>query len=135
MPGLMADNDVQGPFKALIRHIRSGDWKDVWLDLNLTVETFQSLTLTRSATDRVVWKTCQDRQIILVTGNRNKEGPDSLEATLEEENTPDSLPVVTLARPRRISRSKEYRERTAIKLLEYLQDLDFYRGVGRLYIP
>lgn len=135
MPGLLADNDVAGAFRALVQHVLASDWREVWLDLNMTVETFESLALARTATDWVLWQSCQGREVVLVTGNRNNKGPDSLETTIREENRPDSLPVITLAKPRRIMRNKEYRERTVVKLLEYLQDIDKCRGAGRLYVP
>jgi hypothetical protein len=34
--------------------------------------------------------------MILLTGNRNLKDPDSLEQTIREENTPFSLPVITI---------------------------------------
>ncbi|HEV3004955.1 MAG TPA: hypothetical protein VGX78_10865 [Pirellulales bacterium] len=45
------------------------------------------------------------------------------------------LPVFTVANPRRLQRESEYAEQTAVRLLEYLMDVDTFRGVGRLYMP
>jgi hypothetical protein len=131
----MADNDIQGSFDALYRLFLSPVWREVWDGLNYTVQTFESLELSRRATDWVVWETCQSRQVILVTGNRNQEAPDSLEAAIRTLNGPTSLPVITLSRPRRILESTSYRHRTAEKLLEYLIEMDKHLGAGRLYVP
>jgi hypothetical protein len=70
-----------------------------------------------------------------VTANRNADGPDSLEATLRTQNTATSLPVFTIADAKRVLRSREYAERVALRLLDYLLDIDRVRGAGRLYLP
>ena len=65
----------------------------------------------------------------------NDEGPDSLEATIRALNVPSSLPVLTIADPELVLASRDYAERVAIQVLEYLLDLDHFRGVGRLFVP
>jgi hypothetical protein len=55
------------------------------------------------------------------------QGEDSLEQTIREENTPVSLPVVTISDGRRMV-EKTYRERCAVRLLEIVLDLDNYRA-------
>jgi hypothetical protein len=71
----------------------------------------------------------------LITANRNDEGPDSLEATIRDLNEPSSLPILTVANPESIFTSQDYAERVAIQVLEYLMDLNNFRGVGRLFVP
>ncbi len=78
MRGIMADNDIQGQMKAIVFLLRSEEWRDIWSSLNLTVRTFKELSLDISVPDAELWHMCQREQIILVTGNRNKVGPDSL---------------------------------------------------------
>jgi len=73
--------------------------------------------------------------MILVTANRNAEGPDSLEATLRSQNTTSSLPVFTFANARKVLNSRKYADRVAAQLLDYLLDIDRVRGTGRLYLP
>lgn len=73
--------------------------------------------------------------MVLITGNRNDDGPDSLEATLRRANSPACLPVFTLANPKRIYKDREYAFQVAVKFLEYFLDIENYRGVGRLYVP
>ena len=82
-----------------------------------------------------MWEVCQREQVILVTANRNDEGPDSLESSIQQYNTPQSLPVFTLANDQRVLRDRQYAETVADRLIEALFDIDSYRGTGRLYLP
>jgi hypothetical protein len=70
-----------------------------------------------------------------MTDNRNDDGPDSLEATIRNENQAGSLPVVTIADTDRILRDRLYAERVAECLLDYLMRIDELQGTGRLYVP
>lgn len=70
----------------------------------------------------------------MLTANRNMKNIDSLEQTIQEENTLASLPVITLGNINRMSDFK-YREQCSIRLIEILLDLDNYMGSGRLFIP
>ncbi len=135
MRGIMGDHDSEGQFNRLIQCLSSSTWRTIWEDLGFTVESFASMGLDTNAPDVTVWRTCQERQIILVTGNRNDDGPDSLEATIRQYNEGDSLPVFTIGSLREFAQSRSYSERAAERLLEYLLELDRYRGAGRLYIP
>lgn len=135
MPGIMADNDVIGQFRTLLTILESKTWHDVWPGLKMTVETFESLGLATDAPDVLVWKTCQDRGVVLFTGNRNDDGPDSLEATIRSFNQAQSLPVITLGDPERFTHERSYRRRVAVRLLETLMDLEKHLGSGRLYVP
>jgi hypothetical protein len=100
MPGIMGDHDIEGQFEELLRILKSPIWIDLWEELGFTTEKFASLGLAVNAPDVVVWETCQAHQVILVTGNRNDDGPDSLEATIRRLNQADSLPVRTISKPR-----------------------------------
>jgi hypothetical protein len=69
-----------------------------WLDLiPIRFITFKEIELPTDSNDRTVWRIAQENQMILLTANRNMQGEDSLEQVLREDNTPDSLPVVTMA--------------------------------------
>lgn len=82
MNGLIADNDIQGQMNVL-RHVLASDaWKEIWTTLGLSVRTFADSSLDASATDAEVWHACQREELVLITGNRNQRGPDSLEATI-----------------------------------------------------
>jgi hypothetical protein len=136
MPGILADINVQGQVD-LLRHILESEyWREVWVGLATPIYTFGEVGLSRTSPDSVVWRLCQQRQLVLVTANRNMEAPDSLEATIQNENTPNCLPVFTLADAEEIRHSKAYAERVVERMLEYLLDMEEkYRGTGRLYLP
>ena len=132
---IMADNDVENHVSILINILGTEPWREVTLDLDIRVQTFETLGLPRNAADETLWQTCQAHNVVLITGNRNDDGPDSLEAAIRTSNQVSSLPVFTIANRQRITSDKEYAHRTAAKLLEYLFDLGKYHGTGRLYIP
>jgi hypothetical protein len=115
--------------------LTSADWIDIWHELAIDVESFASLRLPTNTSDTVLWQLCQAQQIVLITGNRNKVGSQALESVIERENTPTSLPVLTIGMPSRVLSSQSYAERVVIRLLEILLDLEQYRGTGRLYLP
>jgi hypothetical protein len=135
MVGLMADNDVQGQFEELRKLLRSETWRELWEKLGLIFLRLQDVGLTRESSDLVVWQTCQQREIILFTGNRNQEGPESLETAIRLYNQADSLPVITLSNPKRFRRDRRYAHKVAERLLGILQKLDNHRGAGRLWVP
>lgn len=106
-----------------------------WLKLlDIPMLTFEDVGLAINANDREVWRFAQEKQLILLTGNRNSEGSDSLERTIREENTASSLPVITIGVIRRME-ERAYREQCAERLVEIILNLEDYLGVGRIYIP
>ena len=135
MPAIMADHDIEGQVRALLRLLTSAAWDEIWHELAMRVESFARLELPENTPDAVLWQFCQTQQIILITGNRNKAGPEALEAVIERNNTPISLPVLTIGAPPLVLSSRTYAERVATRLLEVLLDVEQYRGTGRLYLP
>ena len=73
--------------------------------------------LAYNAIDREVWRTAQASGMILLTGNRNLKDPDSLEQTIREENTPFSIPVITISDPQEFI-NLDYRDRCLNRLVE-----------------
>ena len=135
MKGILTDVDIEGQTKALFTILRSESWSDFWAPINLPLYTFPDVALSRDALDSEVWHLCQQEQMILITGNRNANGSDSLEVTLRICNQPESLPVFTIANLDRVLESRDYAERVAARLIDYLLDIDRVRGTGRLYLP
>jgi len=133
--GILADANCAGHLALLLRLMQEGWRHDVWEGLHLAYVSFADLGLQPDASDRAVWEVCQREQVILLTANRNDAGPDSLEATIQQHNTPHSLPVFTLANDQRVLRDRLYAEAVADRLIEFLFDIDSYRGTGRLYLP
>ena len=72
-------------------------WTVFWDHLHLQYCHFSDIGLAPDSLDSLVWKTCQNEELILLTDNRNEDTPDSLEATIRTLNSPVSLPVFTIA--------------------------------------
>lgn len=135
MPAIMADHDIEGQMQVLLRLLTSLEWHELWTGLAIRVKSFASLGVPAHIPDVELWQLCQTQEVVLITGNRNQEGPESLEATIQIANTPESLPVLTIGEPQRILSSRAYAQRVAERLVEYLIDVENLRGTGRLYLP
>lgn len=135
MKGILTDHNMEGQAKLLLQLLTSDDWRDLWEPLQLLLFTFADFQLANSAPDDVLWFTCQQEEVVLITANRNHDGPTSLEAVIRENNTSNSLPIFTVSDATKIITSKTYAENTAAKMLEFLMEIENYRGTGRLYLP
>jgi hypothetical protein len=89
----------------------------------------------RFSPDDLIWHACQREGLVLLTGNRNQDGDDSLEETIRRHSQLHSLPVLTISDVHRFGSDSAYDARLAKDLLTYVIDIDKYRGTGRLYIP
>ena len=87
------------------------------------------------ATDATIWQACQDHDILLITGHRHAESPESLDMTIRQRHAAHCLPVLTLADPDRIQRERPYTEAVVERWFDILIDPDALRGTGRLYLP
>ena len=107
-----------------------------WLNLlPIRFVTFKQMNLSIDSNDRVVWRLAQANQMILLTANRSMKGEDSLEQVIREENTVDSLPVITIGDADRFLADRVYRNRCVDRILEILLDIETWMGVGRLFVP
>ena len=111
--------------------IAAGGWLDI---AAIRLVTFGEIGLAADSNDRVVWQFAQENQMLLLTGNRNAKGEDSLDRVMREENKPTSLPIITIGSPERIS-EYDYRESCVERLVEIVVDIQNYMGAGRLFIP
>ena len=135
MPTIMADHDVEGHLRVRIRIWSSPDFFELLAETGCTFESSARLGLEPNTPDSVVWNLCQEREIILLTGNRNADGHDSLEETIRREFMADSLPVFTISNPSRLMKDPQYAEQVAARIHDYLQELDRLKGAGRVYLP
>jgi hypothetical protein len=133
--GILPDANCEGHFQVLLRVLHDEERREFWHYLNLAVVDFQDLGLEPDVTDRTVWEHCQRHNVILITGNRNAEGPDSLESTIQSQGTSDSIPVLTLTNLEQIRRNRQYAIEVADRLLDFLFSIDDFRGAGRLFLP
>jgi len=133
--GLVADANIQGQVECLVQRMQADAWTDFWQALGLVLYGFEDVGLSTSATDLEVWNVCQAEELILITDNRNLDSEDSLEATIRRNNTPESLPVFTIADMNQFRTNNSYVECVVEALYDYLLRIDDVRGTGRLYLP
>jgi hypothetical protein len=133
--GLIADANVQGQVGYLVLRMQANAWADFWRALGLALYRFEDVGLSASSTDLEVWNVCQHEQLILITDNPNLDSEDSLEATIRRNNTPEFLPVFTIADMNEFQTNSSYVERAVEALYDYLLRIDDIRGTGRLYLP
>jgi len=128
---LLADHDIEGHALLLWGTLAA----EGWLDLTpMRLVRFVEVGLSYSSSDREVWRFAQAQAMFLLTNNRNMESADSLEQTIRQENTPTSLPVITIGRIERMA-ERLYREDCAAKLLEIVLYPANHLGVGRQLNP
>lgn len=135
MRGILADVNIDKHFRMLIGLLESESRIELWSALNLDVLTFADLMLAPAISDRQLWVRCQKENLVLITVNRNHDGPDSLEPTIRDLNSPESLPVFTIGSGDRFQYEPAYRARCADRFLELLYEIENLQGTGRLYLP
>jgi hypothetical protein len=128
---LLSDHDVELQTRLIWTVFTDDEWKEFGV---LDFLSLRGAGLDRKSSDRVVWLYCQAHEMLLITGNRNQRGSDSLGIVIEELNSLIHLPVLTIATPDMVS-EKTYRENCAYRIADIALALDRIRGAGRLYIP
>ena len=131
MNTILVDHDIEGQVLTLWGALAAAGWLDLY---PLQLVTFVQVGFLVYSSDRTVWRFAQAQRFLLLTHNRNMKGEDSLEQTIREENTPTSLPVITIGRVERL-RERVYREHCALRLVEISLEIEHYLGTGRLFIP
>ena len=135
MRGNLIDRNLRGHVECIRRILESPVWHEVWSSLSLEFVTLEEAGLTERSPDDLIWRTCQSNEWCLITGNRNSDGPDSLQKTIERENFAEALPVFTIGDPDSVISSRDYADRVVVRLLEFLLVIDGKRGTGRRYLP
>jgi len=128
---ILIDHNIEGWGTLLWNTLMTEGWADL---CQIEMLMFADVGLDYDSNDREVWRFAQVNCMILLTANRNMIGKDSLEQTLREENTPDSLPVITIGSAESLEDSL-YREKCAERLLEVMLYPKNYLGIARLFIP
>jgi hypothetical protein len=132
---LLADANITGHVAHLVARMQGEPWRGYWDYLDLRWLIFQDVGLDPADTDAVVWHKCQEQHFLLLTNNRNEDGPDSLETTIRTCNTLQSLPVFTVGDADSILTSAAYADRVIDRLFRHLFEIDNLVGTGRLYLP
>jgi hypothetical protein len=128
----LVDHNLEGHALLLSGNMARLGWLEL---LPIRFFTFEEIELAVNSDDRVVWRFAQVNQMVLLTANRSMKGKDSLEQVMREENTPTSLPVITIGDADRVLSDPNYRDRCIDRLIEIIFEIDDYRGVRRLFIP
>lgn len=131
MIAILVDHNVEGQANLIWSTLGAEGWLEL---LPCRLVHLTEVDLPSESSDREIWRFAQARQMLLLTGNRNKQGADSLEQTIREENQPTSLPVITIGSTDRVVEAA-YRRECAMRLLEIILYLDDYLGSRRLFIP
>jgi hypothetical protein len=137
MRGLLADVNVQGQLSYLRRLLIVLDLREVLATERIVLATFRDVNLAHDLNDRAIWGFCQAESWVLLTDNRNDEGPDSLQATLADSWHPGCLPVLTISDKERFTRIPPYAERVAAQVAELLYGTaqGEYRDQPRIFVP
>jgi hypothetical protein len=128
---VLVDHDIEGHALLLWGVLAAEGWLDL-IDIDLVM--FNDVGLPIDSSDRTVWRFAQMNEMILLTNNRNMDGADSLEQTLREENTDESLPVITIGNINRLE-DRSYRNQCISRLVDIIFEIESYRGAARFFIP
>ena len=128
---VLVDHNIEGQAALLKSELVSEGWIKLAV---LRISTFAELSLPFETSDQKVWEFAQEHRMLLLTANRNKDGEESLEQAILDQNQIASYPVVTIANVDRMV-EREYRIQCATKLAEICLDIGRYLGTGRVYIP
>lgn len=129
---ILVDYNLRGQSIILAGSLAASGWLEL-IDIRFVL--FEEVGLEDDSSDRVVWQYAQNHDTILLTANRSMKGKDSLEQVIREENTPTSLPVITIGNVNRLLTEPEYRDRCVNRLVDIVVDIDDYRGTRRIFIP
>lgn len=128
---ILVDRDLEGYSTFIEVGWRETGWDQV---LPLEFKWLADLGLPDNYPDQAIWHFVQQRRLLLITHNRNREDETSLQATLERENTADSLPVLTVSHKELLVQA-DYRQRVAHRLAAILLYPEEYLGAGRVFVP
>lgn len=128
----LVDHNLERHAEVLLGNIANQGWLDT---IPVRFVSLKEVELSIDSSDRIVWRTAQANQMILLTANRRMKGKNALEKVLREENTSSSLPVITIGNADRFLDERDYRDQCVDRLLEIMIDIENYIGVGRLFIP
>jgi hypothetical protein len=128
----LVDHNFKGHARILLGSIASQGWLSF---VPIRFVMFEEVGLSIDSNDRVVWRVAQENQMILLTANRSMKDEDSLEQVMREENTQNSLPVVTIGNADRVLNDSSYRERCVDRIVEIAIYTVNYMGARRVFIP
>jgi hypothetical protein len=99
--------------------------------------TLADLELPQDLDDCTLWHRCQHEGWTLFSDNRNEDGENSLQATLDDSRHPGLIPILTLANKVKFEHDPDYAMQVAIDLAELVFGIaeGEYRDRPRIYVP
>lgn len=128
---ILLDNDLKGHSLFIEVGWRETGWAEL---LPLDFKMLGDFGLPEDLPDQEIWRFVQHERLLLITNNRNRENETSLQATIERENTPSSLPILTVSN-KELLILPEYRQRVAHSLAAILIYPEEKLGAGRVFLP
>jgi predicted nuclease of predicted toxin-antitoxin system len=128
---ILVDVNLKGHAALLFATLQEEGWVELF---DLSFVYFSATPLEDDSDDATVWRYAQAQHALLLTDNRNRQGAASLQATLERENHPQALPVLTVGNKERLNNA-DYRVRVAEGIADVMLYLDNFRGTGRVFLP
>jgi predicted nuclease of predicted toxin-antitoxin system len=128
----LVDHNLRGHSVVLAGSLMASGWLDL---ISIRFVLFEQVGLADTSDDRIVWRYAQANQMILLTANRSMKGENSLEQVMREENTPTSLPVITIGNIDRLLVEPGYWQRCVNRLVDIVVDIEDYQGARRIFIP
>jgi hypothetical protein len=128
---ILLDNDLTGNGIFIAEGLKETGWDQL---IRVEFKRLRDYDLPANLPDQDIWHFVQTHRLLLVTNNRNREDETSLQATMWRENTPESLPIVTISDKEALIQS-DYRQRVATSLVAIILELENYLGTGRVFIP
>lgn len=137
MRGLLADANVAGHQGRIVNLLDRSGLLEILAELGIEFALLSEIGLPCDVDDRTLWELCQRDGWLLLTDNRNDDGPNSLQAVLDDAWTPGMLPVLTLSDKPRFHRSAADRERVAADVADILFGLKYgeYGDLDRIFVP
>ena len=127
----LSDENCLGQVEAIFNELDRLGYVEL---LEIELLTWERAGLTKGMDDELLWRFCQKKNCLLVTGNRTgSDGKKSLEYVIRNLVEPTSLLVLTIGNLKRVTKDSEYRIICAHRLAEIVLDIENLRGATRLY--
>lgn len=135
--GMLADTNVQRHQQYVRALLEKQQLWPILTELRIEFLTFGEVGVSTDLDDRALWKLCQENGWLLFTDNRNRDGPDSLQATLDECWQTGDLPILTPANKAKFERDSSYAAQVAQEIAELLFGISDgqFRDQQRIYVP
>src|SRR4051812_41785853 len=132
MIDILIDHNILGHAALLFSSLPAEEWNAYGVGRFLRLH---DAGLSGNSSDREIWRRVQEQKMLLLTGNRTMDDPQSLERAWREEGNSSSLPVITVADLDRILSDSTYRYLTALCLTDVVLSVKKHLGTGRVWIP